>query len=188
MNKEHMEFCTSAAWKEILEEQILPNAFALADLGPELIEVGPGPGFTTEALLKSARHVTAVEIDPVLANELTARLSGRNVDVVVTDARSTGLESNSFTGGASFHMLHHVPTAEEQDQIFAELFRVIGSGGIVLLADGFDSQAVRTFHEGDIYNPIDTAGLEARLTNIGFRDVKIEPHELGWYCTALVRK
>jgi SAM-dependent methyltransferase len=187
MNRDHMEFCTSAAWREILEDQILPNAFALASLGPDLIEVGPGPGFTTEALLKSAHHVTAVEIDPVLAEELKSRLFDVNVDVVIGDARASGLESDSCTGGASFHMLHHVPTDEEQDEIFAELFRVIRCGGMLLLADGFDSDAVRTFHEGDNYNPIDTGTLSERLTRVGFSDIRIEPHDLGWYCTAVVQ-
>jgi hypothetical protein len=45
MNKGHMEFCTSADWQEILEKLILPGAIDRVDLGPRVVEIGPGPGF-----------------------------------------------------------------------------------------------------------------------------------------------
>jgi SAM-dependent methyltransferase len=186
MNQAHMEFCTSAAWKQILEEMILPGALRSVELGREIVEIGPGPGFTTEVLLRSGGHVTAVEIDPVLASELRERLAGALVEVLVGDACDTGLECASYSGAASFHMLHHVPTAEAQDRIFAELARIVRPGGTVLLADGFDGEEVRRFHEGDDYNPIDITGLPDRLTRFGLSGVHIESHDLGWYCIAAV--
>ncbi|MFE6053418.1 16S rRNA (adenine(1518)-N(6)/adenine(1519)-N(6))-dimethyltransferase RsmA [Kitasatospora sp. NPDC056446] len=57
-----------------------------------VVEVGPGLGSLTLALLDAARHVTAVEIDPVLAQHLpdtvAARLPGRtdSFDLVFSDA------------------------------------------------------------------------------------------------------
>lgn len=184
MNEGHMHFCTSPAWQEILEEQILPGALGRVDLGPRVIEVGPGPGFTTDVLRRTADHVSAVEIDPALAEQLRARLGGTNVDVVVGDARSTSLEAAVYSGAASFHMFHHIPTDGDQDRVFAELFRLLRPGGALLLADGFDGEAVRQFHEGDTYNPIDPEGLPARLGSVGFVEVEVERHDLGWYCTA----
>ena len=50
------------------------------------IEIGPGPGFTTEVLRTMTARLTAVEIDEGLAASLTERLAGGNVDVVVGDA------------------------------------------------------------------------------------------------------
>jgi SAM-dependent methyltransferase len=179
-----MEFCTGPDWHRMLEEDILPGALELADLGPRVVEVGPGPGFTTDVLLRSAEHVTAVEIDPTLAEQLRQRLGGASVTVVVGDARHTGLEASSHTGAASFHMLHHVPTDAEQDEVFAELARVVQPGGALLLADGFDSDGIRQFHEGDIYNPIDPATLPTRLSAVGFTGVEVVSHDLGWYCSA----
>jgi SAM-dependent methyltransferase len=179
-----MEFCTGPDWQRMLEETILPGALELVDLGPQVVEVGPGPGFTTDVLLRSAEHVTAVEIDPTLAEQLRQRLGGADVTVVVGDARRTGLEASSHTGAASFHMLHHVPTDAEQDEVFAELARVVRPGGALLLADGFDSDGVRQFHEGDIYNPIDPGTLPARLGAAGFTGINVVTHDLGWYCTA----
>lgn len=136
------------------KELILPPALEGVDLGPRVIEVGPGPGFTTEVLLRRAEHVTAVEIDPTLADELRERLAGSNVEIVLGDARRTGLKGSSCSGAASFHMLHHVPTDVQQDEIFAELFRVLCPGGVAVLADGMESEGVRSFHEGDVYNPL----------------------------------
>jgi SAM-dependent methyltransferase len=186
MNEGHMEFCTSVAWRDLLEESILPGALDGVDLGPRIVEVGPGPGFTTEVLLRSGGSVTAVEIDPTLADQLRDRLSDHGVEVVVGDARSTGLPRQSFTGAASFHMLHHVPTHEEQDGIFAELWSLLRPGGRLVVADGFDNDAVREFHEGDIYNPIDPDTLVPRLSRAGFADVTVAGHEMGWYCHATV--
>jgi SAM-dependent methyltransferase len=184
MNQGHMEFCTSEAWREILEDRILPQALARVSLGPRVIEVGPGPGFTTEILLRTSRQVTAVELDPVLADQLRARLGNADIEIVVGDARATGLPAGAFSGAASFHMFHHIPTDADQDRVFAELSRVLAHGGVLLLADGFDGEEVRQFHEGDTYHPIDPGTLPARLAASGFVDVDVATHELGWICTA----
>ena len=65
------------------------------------------------------------------------------MEIILGDARATGLPSGSFTGAASFHMLHHVPTDADQDAVFDELLRLVQPGGWALLADGFDSDEVR---------------------------------------------
>jgi SAM-dependent methyltransferase len=184
MNDGHMEFCTSEAWREILEDVILPDALARVNLGPRVIEVGPGPGFTTNVLLRTSGHVTAVELDPVLAGQLRARLGDADVDIVVGDAKATGLPAAAFTGAASFNMFHHIPTDADQDDVFAELSRVLAPGGQLLLTDGFDSEDVRRFHQGDTYHPVDPATLPDRLGTSGFVDVDVASHELGWICTA----
>ncbi|WP_420819171.1 16S rRNA (adenine(1518)-N(6)/adenine(1519)-N(6))-dimethyltransferase RsmA [Nonomuraea lactucae] len=53
----------------------------VADLSSEdvVIEVGPGLGSLTLALLSSARHVVAVEIDPVLAAQLPLTVEERGL-------------------------------------------------------------------------------------------------------------
>jgi len=171
----------------MLEEQILPPVLADHDLGDDVIEVGPGPGFTTDVLRRRAARVTAVEIDGLLADRLATRLAGTNVEVVHADATATPLEPDRFTGAASFNMLHHVPTAISQDAIFAELARVLRPGGILVAADAEYSPDLLGFHEGDTYNPIDPDGLEARLEIAGFERVTIDRFEFGWRCTAHAR-
>lgn len=57
-----------------------------------VVEVGPGLGSLTLALLQQARHVIAVEVDPVLAGELATTVQDRlpalasHLDVVHADA------------------------------------------------------------------------------------------------------
>lgn len=57
-----------------------------------VVEVGPGLGSLTLALLEVARHVTAIEIDPPLAAQLPTTVGERapskaeNLDVVLSDA------------------------------------------------------------------------------------------------------
>ncbi|NUW43456.1 16S rRNA (adenine(1518)-N(6)/adenine(1519)-N(6))-dimethyltransferase RsmA [Nonomuraea rhodomycinica] len=78
-----------------------------ADLSPEdvVIEVGPGLGSLTLALLPTARHVVAVEIDPVLATQLPLTVGerglGDKLTVVAADAMRVSLAD---LGG-------HTPTA-----------------------------------------------------------------------------
>ena len=50
-----------------------------ANLKPtdKVLEVGPGTGNLTMRILEKAKHVTAVEMDPRMAAELTKRVQGR---------------------------------------------------------------------------------------------------------------
>lgn len=57
------------------------------------IEIGPGTGILTEQLLKCVRQLTAVELDPRLAAELSSRLdSPDKLHVLQTDFLETDLE------------------------------------------------------------------------------------------------
>jgi SAM-dependent methyltransferase len=184
MNSGHLEFCASAQWRQILEETILPEALRGVSLGDDVIEIGPGPGLTTDVLRTLSTRITAVEFDRALADALAERLAGSNVEVICGDATAMSLPSDRFTGAASFHMLHHVPTAAAQDGVFAELSRVLKGGGLLVAADGIDNEGVREFHVDDVYNPIDPATLDRRLSRNGFNSIDIRIHDLGWICTA----
>lgn len=184
MNAGHMDFCLSDTWREMLEEQVLPPALERVDLGDDVLEIGPGPGFTTDVLRHHTARLTAVEIDPVLYEPLAERLAGTNVDVVNGDATALELPDDRFSAAASFNMLHHVPTTEAQDAVFGELARVLRPGGVLVAVDGVDSEGTRLFHEGDTYNPIDPDALPGRLADAGFTDVDVELFDLGWICHA----
>jgi SAM-dependent methyltransferase len=179
-----MEFCTSDDWRLMLEELILPVVLRDLDLGDDVIEIGPGPGFTTDVLRRRGDRVTAVEIDEVLAERLRQRFANTNIAVVCRDATHTGLESDRFSGAASFNMLHHVPTSAAQDAILAELARVLRPGGLLVAADGVYDEAVLEFHRGDTYNPMDPDELPSRLRTAGFDDIDVGRFDFGWMCTA----
>jgi SAM-dependent methyltransferase len=184
VNAAHLEFCASSEWRQLLEDFILPEALRDVELGPDVIEVGPGPGFTTDLLRSRANRVTAVEIDPILAEALTQRLAGTNVQVIRGNATALDLPADRFTGAASFNMLHHVPSDETQDRIFAELARVLRAGGAFVATDSVASEELEAFHTGDTYHPIDPARIAARLDAAGFNEVSVRTYDLGWISTA----
>ena len=85
MNRAHLEFCSSPEWARLVEDELLPWVLDGRELGDELLEVGPGPGLTTDVLRRKAARVTAVELDLVLAEKLAARLASSNVRVIAGD-------------------------------------------------------------------------------------------------------
>ena len=71
-----MVFCASDDWRQMVHGTILPGALRGVELGDEAIEIGPGPGFTTDVLRHATAHLTAVEVDQDLAASLAERLEG----------------------------------------------------------------------------------------------------------------
>jgi SAM-dependent methyltransferase len=180
MNADHLELCASPGWLEVLRDLILPYALADARLGDDVLEVGPGPGMTTDLLRVDLVRLTAVELDENLAAALAARLAGTNVEVVHADATSMPFEGGRFSGAVSFTMLHHVPTSELQDRLFTEVARVLQPGGVFVASDSVASKELAALHEDDVYNPIDPTSVHARLRSAGFAMVEVRSNDFGW--------
>ncbi len=176
MNEAHLAFCSSDEWAEGLRKYVIPGALSGVALGDDVLEVGPGPGRTTEILMEMVGRLTAVEIDSMLATELQARMTGTNVAVIEADATDMPFEDRRFSGAVSFTMMHHVPTVELQDRLFAEVRRVLRAGGLFVGVDSYDSEDFRKLHVDDICVPLDPATLESRLKAAGFRQVVVEPN------------
>jgi ubiquinone/menaquinone biosynthesis C-methylase UbiE len=68
-------------------------------------------------------------------------------------------------------MLHHVPSARQQDRLLAEACRVLRPGGTFAGSDSVVTPLVRLVHVGDVMVPVDPAGLPARLQMAGFGQV-----------------
>ncbi len=180
MNPQHLEVCASDEWKQALRDLILPYALEGAKLGDDVLEVGPGPGMTTDLLRAEVPHLTAVELDDDLAAALAHRLASTNVEVVHADATAMPFDDGRFTGAVSFTMLHHVPTTELQDRLFAEVGRVLRPGGLFVASDSVPSDDLAAFHEGDTYNPVDPTAVAGRLEGAGFAEVDVRANEYGW--------
>jgi SAM-dependent methyltransferase len=174
MNRTHLEYLASPAWAERLESDLIPWIERVATLGDDVLEVGPGPGLTTDILCKRTSHVTAVEIDNDLADALQARTAGTNVEVHAGDAAMLPFESDRFTAATCFSVLHHVPTSEHQDRVLAELLRVLRPGAGLFATDARDTPRIRDAHDDDVFVPMPPESLVARLEQIGFTDVDVE--------------
>ena len=133
------------------------------DLGDNTLEIGPGYGAFLRVLVDKTPKLTAVEIDTPMAERLQ-RLYGDRARIINGDGTDTGLPDDEFSSVVSFTMLHHVPTVELQDRLFAEAFRVLRPGGVFAGSDGVPSLRFRILHFRDTCNPSagDAAGSLAR--------------------------
>lgn len=186
MNQAH-EYCGSEEWRQMIREVILPWALRETELGDDVLEIGPGYGATTDVLGEATARLTSVEIDDELAALLRDRFTQKpSVEIVHGDATALEFDDGRFTGAACFTMLHHVPTVELQDRLFAEVARVLKPGAPLVASDSLGSDELAVAHEGDNYNPVDPASLPARLTAAGFRDVAVRTNDYGWTVIARV--
>ncbi|KAI6102855.1 S-adenosyl-L-methionine-dependent methyltransferase [Pisolithus sp. B1] len=85
-------FNTERFGQHILKNpQIAQTIVDKANLRPtdKVLEVGPGTGNLTVRILEKAKHVTAVEMDPRMAAEVTKRVQGkpeqRKLDIIIGD-------------------------------------------------------------------------------------------------------
>lgn len=173
MNRVHRWYCRSAHWRRTVRRRLLPWVLAGVDLGDDLLEIGPGPGLTTDELRQRAGRVTAVEVDPALAESLRARMGGTNVEVIQGDGAVLPLPPDSMSAVVCFTMLHHVPSRERQDALLKEAARVLRPGGVFAGSDSTTSWWFRQVHRGDTLVPIDPNGFAARLEAAGFSSVKV---------------
>ena len=185
MNRVHRWLCRSSGWKKMLEETILPSVVDGLDLGDNLLEVGPGPGLTTDWLRRRLHHLTAVEIDGQLAHSLANRMRGTNVRVIRGDGAALPFSDNSFSGAVAFTMLHHVPSVELQNKLFAEVCRVIRPGSVFAGVDSTDSLRMRLLHIYDTLVPIDPSALAARLQSAGFTRISVNTVGRGFRFSAV---
>ena len=64
MNENHARVCPSPEWAAHIQQDILPSLLQHADLGDDMLEIGPGPGAATDWLRHHVSRLTAVEVDP----------------------------------------------------------------------------------------------------------------------------
>ena len=174
MNLVHRWYCRSPGWAKVVHQYMMPGVIGDKDLGSDVLEIGPGPGHTTDWLRERVPRLTAIEIDARLAASLKARLAGTNVTVVEGDGTAMPFPDASFTGAVCFTMLHHVPSAELQDRLLAETHRVLQAGGVFAGSDSIPNLLWDLAHLFDTRVPVEPDSFAARLEAAGFEDVMVE--------------
>lgn len=174
MNLLHHWYCQSALWKRRVESELIPWALGGAILQGPALEIGPGPGITTNCLRTRVPSLTGLENDPSLAKKLAARFQNTNVQVIEGDATAMPFEAGAFRTVFCFTMLHHVPSASRQDRVLAEALRVLAPGGTFLGTDSRTSLRMKLFHLFDTMVIVDPATFPQRLHRAGFINEQIE--------------
>ena len=184
MNRLHRWYCRSDAWAARVRDE-LPRVLDGVELGEEVLEVGPGPGLTTDLLRSRVPRVTAIEIDPHLAEALRQRTLGQGVEVVTGDATAMPFEAARFSAVVSFTMLHHIPSPQQQDRLLAEVRRVLRPGGVFAGSDSTASLLFRLAHLGDTMVLVDPDRFASRLRAAGFTDTRVRRanHAFGFWAT-----
>jgi len=178
MNRFHRWYCRTERWRRTVRDDLMPWVLRNVDLGDDVLEVGPGPGLTTDVLRSRVARVTALEIDPGLATALRDRTTGTAVVVVEGDGTAMPFADASFSGAVSCTMLHHVPAPALQDQLLAEVRRVLRPGAWFVGSDSTPSLPFRLAHLFDTMVLVEPDGFGARLEAAGFEEVAIRtaPH------------
>jgi SAM-dependent methyltransferase len=174
MNEHHLRLCGSPEWATAIRDLILPTVLADLDLGPDVLEIGPGFGAASRVLAAGDYTLTALEIDEDSVELLTAELDDA-VRLVHGDGAAMPFPSEAFSAVVCFTMLHHVPSPAMQDRLFAEAARVLRTGGVFAGSDSTYSAELAEFHIGDTFVPVDPATLPLRLTQAGFSRVSVTP-------------
>ena len=72
-----------------------------------VVEVGPGLGILTEALLKQTPKVIAIELDENLANALSERIQSDGLKIIPDDARNVDIKK--VTKGVPYKLISNLP-------------------------------------------------------------------------------
>jgi ubiquinone/menaquinone biosynthesis C-methylase UbiE len=167
MNRVHNVVCSSGWWVRRAEHELVPFGVDGLDLGDDVLEIGPGFGATTRVLADRLPRLSVVELDPGYCERLRSTL-GTSVTVTQGDATELPYPDGRFSAVLCFTMLHHIPTAAQQDQAFAEIARVLRPGGTFAGTDSIGTGWLfKTIHIGDTLNLIDPDALPARLEAAG---------------------
>jgi len=179
VNAFHRWYCNSERWARRLQDHLIPGVLHGFALGDDVLELGPGPGASTDWLRERCARLTSLEIDPALAAQLRARTEGTNVTVIDGDASAMPLPDAAFDTVVCFTMLHHVPR-HRQDALLAEACRVLRPGGRFGGMDSTPGFVWNLYHLFDDRNPVNPDTFGSRLARAGFMEIVVQRGSSGF--------
>jgi len=97
-----------------------------------VLDVGAGTGFLTEAAVKIASKVIALDFSRGMSEEAIAKMGSGNVEVRIGNVESMPLQDSSVDAVVGNMVLHHCPHPEIA---ISEMSRVLKLGGRIAISD-----------------------------------------------------
>jgi ubiquinone/menaquinone biosynthesis C-methylase UbiE len=127
-----------------------------------ILDVGCGAGIpTAKFLVKKGIKVTGIDLSDTMLT--LARKNVPSAEFIKMDMNELKFEENTFNGIISVFALFHVPK-EKHFAIFKQFFKIIKSGGILLINTGISESEGKSNFFGvpmfwSNYSPTGTLGL-----------------------------
>jgi ubiquinone/menaquinone biosynthesis C-methylase UbiE len=185
MNKFENWFCGSSLWRFVTERKLLPWILSGYALGDHVLEVGAGPGATTDELQRRAGRVTSLEYDTSYVSKLAERHRSSRVTVVQGDAAVLPFPDHTFSSVVAVLVLHHLKSPEQQNAAFQEFHRVLRPGGMFFAFEVRDGWLQHAVHLRSTFVPVSPASAFARLTVAGFSRVAVDIERTAFRVCAL---
>jgi ubiquinone/menaquinone biosynthesis C-methylase UbiE len=180
---EHL-ICSSSLWRYLTQRQLLPWLLSGTSLGDHLLEIGAGYGAATSYLQTRVPRVTSLEYDHKSAMKLRSQGSDGIKATICGDAAHLPFTSQAFSSALAILVLHHLKSTQLQDQMFAEAFRVLRPGGILIVFEIPDSWFHRVGHIRSTFTPLAPSSAFPRLNATGFSKITLDVRKGAFRMTA----
>lgn len=185
MNAAEHLICSSSLWRYFTRHQLLPWVLSGSRLGDHLLELGAGYGAATPYLKTRVPNVTSLEYDHKSSVKLKSQNGGAAAFTVRGDAAYLPFACQTFSSVLAILVLHHLKSTQLQDQMFAEAFRVLRSGGVFVAFEIPDSWFHRVGHIRSTFTPVSPSSVFPRLNTAGFSKVTLDVRKGTFRVTAI---
>jgi SAM-dependent methyltransferase len=185
MNAAEHFICSSSLWRYLTGRQLLPWVLSGAGLGDHLLEIGAGYGAATPHLKTRVARVTSLEYDHNTTLKLKSRKGNGETVAIRGDAAHLPFASQTFSSALAILVLHHLKSLDLQDQMFAEVFRVLRPGGVFVAFEITDSWFHRGGHIRSTFTPVAPSSVFPRLSAAGFSRISLDVRRGAFRVTAL---
>jgi ubiquinone/menaquinone biosynthesis C-methylase UbiE len=183
----HLEhfLCSSSFWRYFSQRRLLPWVLSGMRLGDHVLEIGAGYGAATGLLRERVARVTSLEYDHKSMLHLKVQHSGSSGSVIRGDASQLPFADQTFSAAIAILVLHHLKSRELQDRMFAEVLRVLRSGGVFLAFEINESWIHHLGHFKSTFTPVSAGSTFARLTAAGFSRISVDFRRGGFRLHAI---
>jgi SAM-dependent methyltransferase len=97
------------------------------------VEIGCGAGRMTAQLADEFARVEAVDVSPAMLERAEDHIKATNVTFHASDGVALPLADRSVTAAFSVHVFQHFPSLDVAAANFAEIYRVLVTGGTLMI-------------------------------------------------------